>query len=346
MNISSYRPGVFSSYTILPSYTGAVEALSVGVVGDFGLEDSLPHTYSRGDFVPLGLLSQTAEVLFAAGLSEFSAVSVGAGSGAQGYTDALAALAAMEAGKRPDLVAVEDCSQEVLAAVKTFVEAQAEEQREMLAFAGCGVLSDAQTTAKAVDSPRVVLSWGSPVPSGEETGVPFLGAAALCAAVAVMEEPVVSLTGHELPGFSTLETEATWAQVDALLEAGVTPLSRSGDGVEAVRVITTSTTLDGSPNRSFSPVNSILIVDYVMKALRQSLTAFIKGARNTPQTLSAVASQVTVLLEELLDRGIITQYGAPSASCPAATPEVCVVRVAFTAAYLINQIQIQAQIQL
>ena len=342
MSISSYRPGVFSSYTILPGYTGAVEALGVGVIGAFGLSDSLPHTYRRGDVIPAGL-AQAAEVLFAAGLSEFAALSVASDAGAAGYTTALAAL---NQAASPDLLAVEDGSQAVLAAVKAFVEQQAEEQREMVAFAGCGDIASAQTIAAAVNSPRVVLSWGSPVPEGEEEGVPFLGAAALCAAVAVMEEPIVSLTGQELAGLSTLEAEATWAQIDALLGAGVTPLCRSGDGVEAVRVITTSTSLDGSPNRSFSPINSILIVDYVMKALRQSLAAFLKGARNSAQTLSAVASQVTVLLGELRDRGIITQYGAPRAYCPSATPEVCVVEVSFTAAYLINQIQIQAQIQL
>ena len=33
MSISSYRPGVYSSYTIIPSYTGTREALPVGIVG-------------------------------------------------------------------------------------------------------------------------------------------------------------------------------------------------------------------------------------------------------------------------------------------------------------------------
>ena len=164
MSISSYRPGVFSSYTILPGYTGAVEALGVGIIGAFGLSDSLPHTYRRGDVIPAGL-AQAAEVLFAAGLSEFAALSVASDAGAAGYA---AALAALNQAASPDLLAVEDGSQAVLAAVKAFVEQQAEEQREMVAFAGCGDIASAQTIAAAVNSPRVVLSWGSPVPEGEE----------------------------------------------------------------------------------------------------------------------------------------------------------------------------------
>ena len=46
MSISSYRPGVFSSYTILPGYTGAVEALGVGVIGAIGLWDMMLVTLS------------------------------------------------------------------------------------------------------------------------------------------------------------------------------------------------------------------------------------------------------------------------------------------------------------
>ena len=83
-----------------------------------------------------------------------------------------------------------------------------------------------------------------------------------------------------------------------------------------------------------------------MKALRRSLAAFLRGAKNSAQTLSAVASQLTVLLGDFLDRGIITGYGAPRVYCQPDDPEVCIAQVSFTAAYLINQIHIQAQIQL
>ncbi len=53
-----------------------------------------------------------------------------------------------------------------------------------------------------------------------------------------------------------------------------------------------------------------------------------------------------MLLGDFLDRGIITGYGAPRVYCQPDDPEVCIAQVSFTAAYLINQIHIQAQIQL
>ena len=196
-----------------------------------------------------------------------------------------------------------------------------------------------------MNSPRVILSFGEAVPQGLEAGSPFWGALALCAAVAVLEDPSVSLTGWPLPGIGRV-TGASYAQVETLLGAGVTPLVQSGTGAEAVRVLTTCTTIGGSPDRSLCPVNSILIIDYVMKALRRSLAAFLRGAKNSAQTLSAVASQLTVLLGDFLDRGIITGYGAPRVYCQPDDPEVCIAQVSFTAAYLINQIHIQAQIQL
>ncbi len=161
----------------------------------------------------------------------------------------------------------------------------------------------------------------------------------------MLEDPSVSLTGQLLPGVGKV-SGATYAQVEGLLAAGVTPLAQTGAGVEAVRVLTTSTTLEGTANRSFSPINSILIIDYVMRALRRSLAALLRGAKNSPSTLSAVSSQLTVLLGDFLERGIITGYEAPRVSCPPETPEVCVAQVSFRAAYLINQIHIRAQIQL
>ena len=163
--------------------------------------------------------------------------------------------------------------------------------------------------------------------------------------MAVLEDPSVSLTGEVMPGLARV-TGAGYAQVETLLAAGVTPLCQAGSAVEAVRVLTTSTAVGGSPNRSFSPINSVLIVDFVMKALRQSLGSLLRGAKNSQTTLSAVASQLTVLLGDFLDRGIITGFEAPRVSIQPDAPEVCVAQVAFTAAYLINQIQIRAQIQL
>ena len=84
----------------------------------------------------------------------------------------------------------------------------------------------------------------------------------------------------------------------------------------------------------------------MIPGIRSALRAKFSRAKNSAQTLSAVASQLTVLLGDFLDRGIITGYGAPRVYCQPDDPEVCIAQVSFTAAYLINQIHIQAQIQL
>ena len=344
MSAMTYRPGVYSSYTVTPSYTGAREALPVGIVGRLGLDGDQPVLIRRGDTLTGGTLAATAaRLLFGAGLQEFWACPVAEGADAAAYTAALEALG--EAGEVA-LIAIEDSAADTLTAAAVFAEARSQAQRETLVFAGCaGNVTTAAQLAKGVDHPRVVLCHGAAVPSGESQGAACWGAVALAAAVAVLEDPGISLTGAELPGLTKV-TGATYAQVEGLLAAGVTPLYPSGAGVEAVRVLTTSTTQDGSPNRSFSPINSVLIIDYVMKALRRSLAALLKGARSSRQTLSAVASQITVLLGEFADRGIITGYQTPRVYCLADAPEVCVAEVAFTAAYLINQIHIRAQIQL
>jgi len=345
MSISSYRPGVYSSFTITPSYTGARDALPVGVIGEgLGLAGDGPVLVRRGDNITAGTKgARIAEFLFGTGLGEFWACSPTEGADAAQYASALTAMG--DAGA-PALVAVESAGAEVLAAAKSFAEEQSDNQRETMIFAGVsGDVTAAGNLAKGVNSPRVVISYGAAQAEGDTEGSAFFGALSLCAAVAVLEDPSVSLTGQIMPGLVKV-AGASYNQVETLLAAGVTPLCQAGDSVEAVRVITTSTSIGGNPNRSFSPINSILIIDYVMKALRQSLGSLLKGAKNNQTTLSAVASQLTVLLGDFLDRGIITGFEAPKVYCRSDAPEVCVAQVAFTAVYLINQIHIQAQIQL
>ena len=78
MSVSSYRPGVYSSYTIAPSYTGTREALTVGVLGtSLGLEKEGPVLVSRGDSLNGGTkIQEMAELLFGAGLGSFWACSL------------------------------------------------------------------------------------------------------------------------------------------------------------------------------------------------------------------------------------------------------------------------------
>lgn len=348
MSIGKYRPGVWSSYTITPSYTGTRDALAVAVIARFSLDEEQqqkPVVVSRGDAITPGtLLAEVAQLLFGAGLSEFTVYSVT--EEAQDGAAYTAALEALSAAGQMDLVVIENGIRMVLEPVKAFAEKSSENQKELLVFAGSpGNPTSTAVIAQAINSPRVVLSYGTAFTPGNEVGSTFLGAVSLCAAVAVLEDPSVSLTGWELPGIAKV-AGATYDEVETLLGVGVTPLTQSGGGAEAVRILTTCTTLDGSPNRAFTPINTILIIDTVMKALRQSLASFLRGSKNSAQTLSAVASQITVLLGDFLDRGVITGYGAPKVYCEADNPEVCIAEVSFTAAYLINQIHIQAQIQL
>lgn len=348
MSIGKYRPGVWSSYTITSGYTGTRDALAVAVIAKLSLDEGQeqrPVAVSRGDAITAGTpLGSVSELLFGAGLSSFTVYSVTEGAqDADAYT---AALEALSAAGDMDLVVLESADRNVLEAAKAFAETRSENQKELLVFAGCpGTPANSAALAQAVNSPRVVLSHGVAFPAGKEEGSPFLGALSLCAAVAVLEDPSVSLTGWELPGIARV-TGAAYDQVETLLGAGVTPLAQRSEGAEAVRILTTCTTLDGNPSRAFTPINTILIIDTVMKALRRSLASFLRGAKNSAQTLSAVASQITVLLGDFLDRGVITGYGAPKVYCQSNDPEVCIAEVSFTAAYLINQIHIRAQIQL
>ena len=156
MSISSYRPGVYSSYTVTPSYTGAVEALTVGVIGELGMSESGPVRIGRERVLDAGTpLAALGGILFAAGLPEFWVCSLQQGEdGAQ--PDAAAYKAAMEAlGEAAELslLVVERGQQAVLEAARDFALAQSESQRELLVFAGA---EGNHTAAGTLDRKSVV----------------------------------------------------------------------------------------------------------------------------------------------------------------------------------------------
>ena len=198
--------------------------------------------------------------------------------------------------------------------------------------------------AKALNSERVVLAAPGGV-SAEGTALSGLtAAAAVAGAIAGQGDPAVPLGGAELLGLNGLSAQYGDNDIDLLVRGGVTPLDSTGGTVSVVRGITTRTRSGESEDAAWRELSTVLIVDDVIPAIRESLRARFRRAKNTEQSRGAIRSQVVLELENKKSREIITGYDGVTVSALPENPTVCLVEFAFTVAHGLNQIWLTASI--
>lgn len=198
--------------------------------------------------------------------------------------------------------------------------------------------------AKALNSERVVLA----APGGvSEKGTALSGltaAAAVAGAIAGQGDPAVPLGGAELLGLNGLSAQYGDNDIDLLVRGGVTPLDSRAGTVSVVRGITTRTRSGESEDATWRELSTVLIVDDVIPAIRESLRARFRRAKNTEQSRGAIRSQVVLELENKKAREIITGYDGVTVTALPENPTVCLVEFAFTVAHGLNQIWLTASI--
>ena len=145
-------------------------------------------------------------------------------------------------------------------------------------------------------------------------------------------------------GISKLNKTLTEDEVDEYINNGIIPFELVAGRVEIIRAVTSKTTTDGVSDKTFKEVNTILIIDEVIKSIREMLSKNISIAKNNITTRNAISSQVTVKLQEFLDANIIDAYATPNVYQSSDDPTVCIVEIDFTVAQGVNQIHITANI--
>lgn len=169
-------------------------------------------------------------------------------------------------------------------------------------------------------------------------------AAAVAGAIAGQGDPAGPLGGAELLGLNGLSTQYGDNDIDLLVRGGVTPLDSRAGTVSVVRGITTRTRSGESEDATWRELSTVLIVDDVIPAIRESLRARFRRAKNTEQSRGAIRSQVVLELENKKAREIITGYDGVTVTALPENPTVCLVEFAFTVAHGLNQIWLTASI--
>lgn len=198
--------------------------------------------------------------------------------------------------------------------------------------------------ANSFNNERILLVAQSPIDSNGNKLSGCVLTAALASILAQQTDPSQSFNGVSLEGISKLDKTLTEDEIDTYIVNGIIPFEMVAGRVEIIRAVTSKTTSNGIADKTFKELNTILIVDEIIKSIREMLSSNISTAKNNVTTRSAISSQVTVKLQEFHDANIIDSYAVPNVYQSSDDPTVCIVEIDFTVAQGLNQIHIIANI--
>ncbi len=345
MNVVSERPGVYSSYeasSVVSSQSGnksvglvaQCDEGTAGVLYEFAKYADAVTAFGEGEDI-----TNLVYLLFLNGAAAVYAVAV------EDNTDDDECEAAFSLLYDVDDITLMVCDSTTLTvqqALRDSVTAAASARRERIGIVSGGseeTVTQLIARAAGLNSERMVL-----VAPEVDGGTGAQLAAAVAGAIAAESDPAVPMGNAVLSGVTALSTRYEDSEVDLLIQGGVTPMEALSGQVSIIRGVTTRTTTSSVSDSTWLELTTILIVDDVIPAIRDSLKAKFSRSKNTEQSRSSIRSQVILELETKLSREIITSYGDVTATADESDPTVCVVEFSFTVAHGLNQIWLSAQI--
>ena len=147
----------------------------------------------------------------------------------------------------------------------------------------------------------------------------------------------MSIAGFPTSSDIYLEVDGTKV---AVVQSYTAKAAKTSRAVEAFGEEEPVATVPGQINH----VLELTRLDATDEAIRESLRAKFRRAKNTEQSRGAIRSQVILELESKLSREIITGYEHVTVSADTENPTVCLVEFSFTVAHGLNQIWLTASI--
>jgi phage tail sheath gpL-like len=207
---------------------------------------------------------------------------------------------------------------------------------------GAGAVQELVAAAGDLNCERMVLC--APAEGPADTALPGAVAAALAGLIASGSDPALPLNGAALYGLSGLSSGFADADINALVQGGITPVENVGGRISVIRGITTRTATAGAPDSTWRELTTILIIDDVIPTIKNSLQSRFSRAKNTAQTRGAIRTQVIIELENKLAREIIDSYDNVTVKASETDPTTCEVSFDFTVAHGLNHIRLTAHI--
>lgn len=332
------RPGIYTEYSVKRGVRGfgrggAVGLAATALAGETGKVVAVSDEASaRAEFG--GNMAQLVKILLENGAGVIYCCRAESG----GYDSAFSALMAVENIK---YMLCDSREASVHAKMLSAIDGADEKSKYRIGIveSGNGTRAALISDAEALGSERMVL-----VSHHETEGVAGSVAAAVCGVLAGESDPAVPLNGAVLAGLGDIGGNFSDADLNLLVRGGVLPLETRSGSICVIRGITTRSKTEGVADDTWREVNTILIVDEVIPALRDALKIDFARAKNTAQTRGAIRTRVVIELENYLKNEIIESYDNVTVMASADAPDTCVVSFDFTVAHGLNIIRLSANI--
>ena len=343
--IAKQRPGVYSDYQTSGILYSKKSGKSIAIVAKSSTETNKIYTIQKLSdaqtiFGKDSIMYSLCKTIFENGASNILAIS--AGNSDENYASAFKIL------EETDGINVVICDstnvsiQQLL--MQSIVNASLNKKERIGVIAAAKNQAELADWASSCNNERILLVAQNPIGTDGSTLSGCILAAAVAAIISQYTDPSQSFNGVGFEGISKLNKALTEDEVDDYINNGIIPFEVVAGRVEIIRAVTSKTTTDNVPDKTFKEVNTILIIDEVIKSIREMLSKNISVAKNNVTTRSAISSQVTVKLQEFLDANIIDAYAVPNVYQSSDDSTICIVEIDFTVAQGINQIHITANI--
>lgn len=162
---------------------------------------------------------------------------------------------------------------------QSVVEASQNKRERIGILAADSNESNLAAWANKFNSERILLVAQSPINSQGEELYGCILSAAMAAIISQYTDPSQSFNGAGFENISKLSKDLSEAEVDEYITNGIIPFEVVAGRVEVIRAVTSKTTTDGIADKTFKELNTILIIDEVIKAVRETLRENISTAK-------------------------------------------------------------------
>lgn len=226
------------------------------------------------------------------------------------------------------------------------IEKLASSKKERIAVTVASGVQSALDIAKNIVSERLMIVGQKSRLVNSRHDSPmneFSTAASIACEISLKQDPPQNLNNMSLSCIQQFEGISD-REVESCLVGGVTTIESVGDNVRCIKALTTKSRESQKGDTTFENISTTLTVDYVMKSIRKLLDSMLEGAKNNKQTVEKISSQIIILMNELVDKEILSSFDNPNVYFSQHDNGVCIIELKFKVTCAINQICLTAQI--